>query len=651
MRPWASKESGLTLMVVILMMMLLALFGTVLISEMGSGVTTTVHELDAVLAAGLADGAQELAQRWLIDNPQWDQNGLSPQTSDFPDTTFGRGSFTVSTQYPNTLLTANMTLGVLTANVSSTSIFASSGLLKIDQELIAYSGKSVSAFTGLSRGLGGTSPAAHSSGAPVYPAATLSSAINATVTTIAVSNTLGFLDSGTIQVGSELMDYKGKTTNSFVDLERGAYSSTAATHASGDVVLPGVPQCQVTTVGMVGTAGDIGYAQRTFRKSYIALTSTSGGPGGTGTIDTVGGDGTTPVLYRPEGVVVDAAAKYLYIAEFGNDRVRRVDLTNPDPPSTITTIAGTGSPGYNGEGLATTHQLYNPRDVALDPTGQYLYIADTTNKRIRRVDLTTGMMTTFAGSGSNCNNPNEPCGDGGLATAALFNDVRGVDVDSTGIVYIVDSGRARIRRVLLNGNIYHFAGPPTGGSGDSPSGSSFVPLTSGLFNNLERVCIGPTDNLIYIADYSNHEIRLANATTNLINNVAGTGTGGFLGDGGPATIARINRPIDLDVDLDGNLYLADQNNNRIRKISSGADGIVTGSADEIISTVAGDGSSFYTPSDDGGPATSASLSTPSGISVDADQNFYIGDRDHQRARSVTNGSDIVMAVDWRELFQ
>jgi sugar lactone lactonase YvrE len=317
------------------------------------------------------------------------------------------------------------------------------------------------------------------------------------------------------------------------------------------------------------------------------------------------GPATAAQLNFPSGVAVDSAGN-LYIADYGNSRIRKVTAAG-----VISTVAGNGTFGFSGDGgPATAAQLNFPSGVAVDSAGN-LYIADSNNNRIRRATA-AGVITTMVGSGTAGFS-----GDGGPATAAQLNNPRGGAVDSAGNLYIADSNNNRIRRVTAVGVITTVAGNGTRGGFSGDGG----PATAAQLNNPSGVTVEAAGNL-YIADSNNNRIRRVTAA-GVISTVAGTGTAGFNGDAGPATAAQLNTPSGVAVDAAGNLYIADTSNNAIRKVTPGG----------VIRTVAGNGTRGF--SGDGGPATAAQLYAPTGVAVDSAGNLFIADSNNNLIRKVT----------------
>jgi len=334
-----------------------------------------------------------------------------------------------------------------------------------------------------------------------------------------------------------------------------------------------------------------------------------------------GGPATTAQLNFPDGVVVDAWGN-MYIADMVNNVIRKVNTAG-----IISTIAGNGygaetySGGYSGDGgPATAAELYYPSGIAIDASGN-IYIADNGNSLIRKVD-TSGIISTIAGNkflGWGYS------GDGGPATAAQLYYPTDVAVDASGNLYITDFENQVVRKVNTAGIITTIAGNGYGAGkysgGYSGDGGPAIAAELNYPNGLAIDAFGN----IYIADYGNNVIRKVNRA-GIISTVAGNFSlaGGYSGDGGPATAAALSNPMDLVVDVSGNMYIADGSNNVIREVSSAG----------IISTVAGNFALGGGYSGDGGPATAATLLGPDGIAVDASGNLYIADVSNNVIRKV-----------------
>ena len=336
---------------------------------------------------------------------------------------------------------------------------------------------------------------------------------------------------------------------------------------------------------------------------------------GNGTAGYLGDSGpaTSAELNGPYGLAIDNAGN-LYIADPANNRVRKVALGT----GIISTFAGNGTAGYSGDnGPATSAELKVPVGVALDGAGN-LYIADEGNSVIRKVNA-SGTITTIAG-----NNTVGYSGDTGPATSASLYGPTGVAVDSSGNLYIADTGNNRVREVAAaTGVITTIAGTGTAGySGDNGA------AVSATLNKPSAVVEGSTGNL-YVLDTGNNVVRLVN-TTGTITTIAGNGTAGYSGDDGPATSATLHTPYGLNIDSSGNLYIADSANNVVRMVSTAG----------IISTIAGNGTPGY--SGDNGAAISATLDNPQGVTVDNQGNVYISDQGNNRVREVSTPTGSVL---------
>jgi uncharacterized protein (TIGR03437 family) len=293
---------------------------------------------------------------------------------------------------------------------------------------------------------------------------------------------------------------------------------------------------------------------------------------------------------------------------------------------TVSTVAGNGVTGYSGDGgSAINAELNDPNGVAVDAAGN-LYIAEFLGERVRKV-ATNGTITTVAGTGVAGFS-----GDGGPATLASLNGPSRVALDKAGNLYIADSDNYRVRKVSLNGTITTVAG-----NGTADSSGDGGPATSAALDSPGDLALDSAGNLFiasgaFLGDGRGNVVRKV-TPAGLITTVAGNGTAGYSGDGGPATSAALNAPEGLAIDRAGNLYIADQFNRRIRKVSNG-----------VITTAAGNGLAGY--AGDGGPGVSAELSGPAGISLDAAGSLYIADRDNNRVRVLlTNGTIWTVAGD------
>ncbi|MBW3623860.1 MAG: hypothetical protein KY468_10685 [Armatimonadetes bacterium] len=280
---------------------------------------------------------------------------------------------------------------------------------------------------------------------------------------------------------------------------------------------------------------------------------------GTGVAGYGGDDGpaTQALLDRPEGIAVDALG-HLFIADYGNHRVRRVT-----PGGRITTLAGELK-GDAGDGLpARAAALRAPIGVTVDPKGQ-IYIADPENFRVRKVGP-DGILTAVAGNGIQGSS-----GDGGPAINAQLNYPTDVAVDAAGNVYIADAVSNVVRKVDPQGTITPYAG--TGVAGYGGDGG---PATQALLDTPTDLAVDSAGNL-YIADSFNHVIRKV-SPEGVITTVAGSGNSGAPGEGIPATTAQLNVPIGVEVDREGHLYIADSESHRIRKVFGvAAPGLVPG---------------------------------------------------------------------------
>jgi hypothetical protein len=345
----------------------------------------------------------------------------------------------------------------------------------------------------------------------------------------------------------------------------------------------------------------------------LTVVAGSGAVGYSG--DGIAGGAANANLNRPYGEAVDGSGN-VYIADFANCVVRKVDTTG-----TITTIAGDNVCGYTGDGgKATLAELYGPAGVALDGLGN-LYIAEYYNCVVRKVILSTGIISTYAG--------NHTCGysgDGGNAGSAELSNLEGVATDTAGNVYMADTLNYVIRKVTKSTDkINTIAGNHTGGfSGDGG------PALSAEMNQVFNLAVNGAGTTVTFADFYNQRIRQFTVGGN-INTVAGTGTAGFSGDGGAATSADLYYPEGVAVTSTGTVYVGDSNNYRIRKFTVGNN----------ISTVAGNGSGTVETQQNPEAPQAAVLQYPYGIVTDAANDIFVAERANCEVRELVHSSNLL----------
>jgi uncharacterized protein (TIGR03437 family) len=387
----------------------------------------------------------------------------------------------------------------------------------------------------------------------------------------------------------------------------GDQTTTQPNPVTGTATLAGLHGPQDVAIGPSGAIYIADTGNAAVRMVAGGIITTVAGTGAVG----LAGDGalaTKAAMSVPYSVAVDSSGNFV-IADYGNNRIRKVDKTSGN----ISTIAGTGNIGFAGDGSAAAGAiLHLPTGVALDSSGN-VYVADSLNNRIRKIAGSN--IATVAGNGGLSSS-----GDSGPATSAQLNTPLGVAVDAAGNIYIADSLNNTIRRVSAGGIISTFAGnsvPGNSGDGGAP--------TSAQLNGPQGVAVDAAGNL-YIADTQNHKVRKISG--GVIGTFAGSGTAGFSGDGGTATAASLNAPFGVAVDAAGNVYIAEFGNSRVRKVDTKG----------VITTVAGNGISGY--GGDGGAAAGAQLNGPQSVAVDAAGNLYIADTANNRLRRVTPGGTI-----------
>lgn len=336
---------------------------------------------------------------------------------------------------------------------------------------------------------------------------------------------------------------------------------------------------------------------------------------GPGIISTVAGstagyvEGSFAKFNRPLGICSGASGIF-YVADADNHRIRKIAVNG-----SVSTVAGIGVAGsFTATTVGTSASLNTPKDVAFDPAG-YLYILDSGNHCIRRLNTSTGMISTYAGVPTQAGF----LGDGAIASAAKFSNPSGLDLDLEGDLFIADTGNNRIRKVeavTLATSTFVGGGAALGDNGPASSAKLVAPLD---------VCVDIKGNA-YVADSGQFRVRKVAGQTGIITTVAGTGVAGYSGNNGSATAAKVGSVSSLTTDFAGNLWFSDvynAANHRIRKISYPSG---------IISGIAGAGANGF--SGDGGSAVSSTINSPVGVAVNDGGVVYFADSGNHRIRRV-----------------
>jgi len=377
------------------------------------------------------------------------------------------------------------------------------------------------------------------------------------------------------------------------------YSGDGGPATSAQLSLPG--GVAVDKSGNVFFAAD-NRIRKVTRDGIISTVAGTGEAGSSGD----GGKAEKAQLSGPWGLVIDEAGN-LYVTE--GTRVRRIS-----PDGIVTTVAGTGIAGFTGDGgPATSAQLAGAMGLAVDRKG-HLYIADGGTNRVRKIS-SDGIITTVAGD-----SVVGFSGDGGPATKAHFAFTFGLCADGVGNLWVADLQNRRVRKVSTDGIVHTVAGSGTSDEWTGAFSGVGGPATRARLSDPYGIAVDAEGNLL-IADTDNHRIRRVNARGSIAT-VAGIGKSGFSGDGGPATEAQLANPWGVVSGKNGDFYVADAYNHRVRHVSK------TG----IITTIAGNGKDGF--GGDGSPATAAQLLRPAGLALDATGNLFIADSGNNRVRKV-----------------
>ena len=367
------------------------------------------------------------------------------------------------------------------------------------------------------------------------------------------------------------------------------------------------------------------------QRHELEVITTEAGNGGYQNESGLGGPAISASIGEPRGIDIGPDGS-IYIAAYYNNSKR--DIFRVDPEGTITTVAGNGTSGYNGDGIPANQASVASMGVAVADDGR-VFIADTDNNRVRMVDL-DGIITTVAGCGTQGS-----WGDGGLATDAYLDHPEDVAVGADGSLYIADTESHLIRRVTTDGRISTYAGSEYGCvAGDLGDGGLAV---DALLCRPRGVDVG-ADGSVYIADTEHNQIRRV-GPDGIIELVAGNGSVGHGGDGGLAEDAELTYPYGVNVGPFGNVYIADTFNHRVRRVDTQG----------FITTVAGTGLQDY--DSHGGAAADAALDMPYDVAVAPDGSLYIGDGGNYRVRRVaapvpvtTAGEIVLPAEDGSEVY-
>ena len=318
---------------------------------------------------------------------------------------------------------------------------------------------------------------------------------------------------------------------------------------------------------------------------------------GSGTDSETDGTGTAASFNNPRGLAVDVSGN-VYVADYGNHKIRKIT-----PSGVVSTFVGSVTQGST-DGIGTAASFNYPRGLAVDASGN-VYVADTNNHKIRKI-TPSGVVSTFVGSVTQGSTD-------GIGTAASFRYPNEVAVDVSGNVYVADRNNHKIRKITSAGVVSTLAGYGTQGATDGTG-------TAASFNYPSGVTVDASGN-VHVADTNNHKIRKI-TPAGVVSTLAGSGDAGATD--GTGTAASFFNPYGVTVDASGNVYVADKNNNKIRKITPAGE----------VSTLAGSGTRGATD----GTGTAASFYNPYGVTVDASGNVYVADHNNHKIRKITQSS-------------
>ncbi|MFY7884615.1 MAG: NHL repeat-containing protein, partial [Dolichospermum sp.] len=422
-----------------------------------------------------------------------------------------------------------------------------------------------------------------------YTVQTIASGCTSLVSTAAVVSVTSLPTTPTIS-GTPTISIGGGSTILTSSIGSGYVWSNGATTQSITVTSPGIYSVRTISgncTSLVSNTIPVNWDIQGYNVSTLA---------GSGTATFADGTGTAASFYRPWGLAIDASEN-IYVADAFNNRIRKIS-----PTGVVTTLAGSGTPAYS-DGTGVSASFTGPSGVAVDLSGN-VYVADQYNHRIRKI-TSAGVVTTLAGNGT-------AAFGNGTGTAAYFNYPTGIAVDANGFVYVADQNNHRIRKISPAGVVTTFAGSGSYGYSDGASGVA-------MFRSPTDVKVD-ANGYVYVADYGNNTIRKI-TPEGVVSTIAGSGTvtGGYADGNG--TSAAFNRPASITLDAVGNIFVADQVGERIRKITTNGD----------VTTISGSGTGGFA----NGSAANSVFNRPIGITSDISGNIYVGDYNNNRVRKIS----------------